>query len=260
MVFWAEFRSVNFRLFDDFKAPFPVHYICKKAQKLSQRRLKGLFLIILASQYSSFKVDLQAPLLGPKNFSKQTEKKPSSRRLGKTFFRRRKDAFVSAGTISFIKKDIIMQPTLIKFIILCLLSLVILFVRFLFYLAVLYLFSVFLVSNMNRFGSVFDVNVSYIVKEDFNDIRSFLISSYNSVHVYVYVNGENYLNHKHVYSFQSKTECDSNNFKLEVLFLETQSWIKDENIWMSYIGFNAQCYQTLQTFRGLWQYQDFNWT
>ena len=76
---------------------------------------------------------------------------------------------------------------------------------------------------MNRFGSVFDVNVSYIVKEDFNDIRSFLISSYNSVHVYVYVNGENYLNHKHVYSFQSKTECDSNNFKLEVLFLETQS-------------------------------------
>ena len=58
-----------------------------------------------------------------------------------------------------------------------------LFFRFLFYLIlplfyfvlpfilVLYLLSIFLASNMRGFGSVSDVNVSYIVNNDFNDCR-----------------------------------------------------------------------------------------
>ena len=41
---------------------------------------------------------------------------------------------------------------------------------------------------MRGFGSVFDVNVSYIVNNDFNGCREFLIFSNNSVHVDVKVN------------------------------------------------------------------------
>ena len=85
----------------------------------------------------------------------------------------------------------------IKFLILCTLRLIILFLRFLFYLAVLYLLSVFLTSNMSCIGSAFDVNVSCIVNDDFNNFRSFLIFSNNSVvNVDVHVNVDNYLNHK----------------------------------------------------------------
>ena len=85
----------------------------------------------------------------------------------------------------------------IKVLILCTLRLIILFLRFLFYLAVLYLLSVFLTSNMSCIGSAFDVNVSCIVNDDFNNFRSFLIFSNNSVvNVDVHVNVDNYLNHK----------------------------------------------------------------
>ena len=41
-------------------------------------------------------------------------------------------------------------------------------------------------SDMSRLSNVFDVNVSYIVNNDFNDFRSFLIFSDSSVHVDVY--------------------------------------------------------------------------
>ena len=47
---------------------------------------------------------------------------------------------------------------------------------------------------MSCIGSVFDVNVSCIVNDYFNDFRSFLIFSNNSVHVDVHVNVDNYLN------------------------------------------------------------------
>ena len=42
----------------------------------------------------------------------------------------------------------------------------------------------FLASNMSRFGIVFDVNVIYIVNNNFNDFRSFLILTFsnNSIH------------------------------------------------------------------------------
>ena len=65
----------------------------------------------------------------------------------------------------------------IKFLILCTLRLIILFLKFLFYLAVLYLLSVFLASNMSCIGSAFDVHVSCIVNDDFNEFRLFLIFS-----------------------------------------------------------------------------------
>ena len=72
----------------------------------------------------------------------------------------------------------------------------ILFLTFLFYLAVLYLLSVFLTSNMSCIGSAFDVNVSCILNDDFNDCRSFLIFSNNSVvNVDIHVNVDNYLNY-----------------------------------------------------------------
>ena len=107
-----------------------------------------------------------------------------------------------------------------KFLILCTLRLIILFLRFLFYLAVLYLLSVFLTSNMSCNGSAFDVNVSCIVNDDFNDFRSLLIFSNNSVvNVDVHVNVGNYLNRKFFdHHFQSKPESNSNNFKPEILF------------------------------------------
>ena len=63
----------------------------------------------------------------------------------------------------------------IELLILYTLRLIILFLKFLFYLAVLYLLSVFLTSNMSCIGSAYDVHVSCIVNNDFNDFRSFLI-------------------------------------------------------------------------------------
>ena len=75
----------------------------------------------------------------------------------------------------------------------------------------------FLASNMTRAGSAFDVNVRYIVNDDFNDFRSFLIFSNNSIHVDVLVNVSNCLNCKfYDHNFQSKPESKSNNFKLEI--------------------------------------------
>ena len=61
----------------------------------------------------------------------------------------------------------------IKFLILNALRLII-FLRFLFYLVVLYLLSVLLNSNMSFIGSAFDDNVSFIVDDDFNDFRTTL--------------------------------------------------------------------------------------
>ena len=72
---------------------------------------------------------------------------------------------------------------------------------------------------MSCIGSVFDVNVSYIVNDNFNHFKSFLIFSNNSVYVDVYVNGDNYLNRKFCgHKFQSKPESSINNVKLEILF------------------------------------------
>ena len=72
---------------------------------------------------------------------------------------------------------------------------------------------------MSCFGSVFDVNVSYIVNDNFNHFKSFLIFSNNSVYVDVHVNGDNYLNRKFCgHKFQSKLESNINNVKLEILF------------------------------------------
>ena len=107
----------------------------------------------------------------------------------------------------------------IKFLILCTLRLMILFLKFLFYLVVLYLVSVFL-TFLSCIGSAFDVHVSCIVNDDFNDFRSFLIFSNNSVvNVDVHVNVDNYVNRKFCdCNFQSKPESNSNNFKPEILF------------------------------------------
>ena len=108
------------------------------------------------------------------------------------------------------KKILSFSLHFIKFLILCTLRLIILFLTFLFYLAVLYLLSVFLASNMSFTGSVFNVNVSYIVNDDFNDFRSFLIFSNNSVHVDVHVNVDNYIRRKfYDHNFQSKPESNS---------------------------------------------------
>ena len=38
-------------------------------------------------------------------------------------------------------------------------------------------------------------------------------------------------------------------------FFETQSWVKDKNIWISYINFSVQCYEIFQPFRVLWRYK-----
>ena len=115
------------------------------------------------------------------------------------------------------KKIFSYRLSFIKFLILCTLRLIILFLRFLFCLTILYLLFVFLASNMTRAGSVFDVNVRYIVNDDFNEFRSFLIFSNNSIHVDVLVNVSNCLNCKfYDHNFQSKPESKSNNFKLEI--------------------------------------------
>ena len=77
----------------------------------------------------------------------------------------------------------------------------------------------FLTSNMSCVGSAFDLNVSFIVNDDFNDIRSFFIFSNNSVvNADVHVNVDNYLNRKfYEHNIQSKPESNSNNFKPEIL-------------------------------------------
>ena len=79
---------------------------------------------------------------------------------------------------------------------------------------------------MSCIGSAFDVNVSCIVNDDFNDLRSFLIfltiqlfSNNSVVNVDVHVNVDNYLNRKfYDHNFQSKPENNSNNFKPKILF------------------------------------------
>ena len=115
-----------------------------------------------------------------------------------------------------------MPSDFIKFLILCTLRFIILSPRFLFYLAVLYLLSVFLTSNMSCIGIVLDANASCIVSDDFNNFRSFLIFSNNSavnVYVHVNVNVDNYLNSKfYNHDFPSKPESNSKNFKPEILF------------------------------------------
>ena len=109
------------------------------------------------------------------------------------------------------KKILSCSLCFIKFLILCTLRSIILSLRFFFYLAVLYLLSVFLTSNM-----------SCIVSDDFNDFRSFIIFSNNPVaivDVHVNVNVVNYLNSKNYdHDFQSKRECNSKNVKPEILF------------------------------------------
>ena len=73
---------------------------------------------------------------------------------------------------------------------------------------------------MSCIGSAFDVNVSCIINDNFNDFRSFLIFSNNLVvNVDVHVNFDNYLNRKfYDHDFQSKPESKGNNFKPEILF------------------------------------------
>ena len=56
--------------------------------------------------------------------------------------------------------------------------------------------SVFLISNTSRVGTVFGINVSYIVNDDFSDFTSFLIVFNNPDHVEVQVNVNNYLDRK----------------------------------------------------------------
>ena len=79
------------------------------------------------------------------------------------------------------KKILLCSLRFIKFLILCTRRFIILSLRFLFYLAVLYLSSVFLTSNMSCIGNALDANASCTPSDDFNDIRSFLIFSNNSV-------------------------------------------------------------------------------
>ena len=72
---------------------------------------------------------------------------------------------------------------------------------------------------MSCIGSAFDVNVSCIVNDDFNDFGPFFFSNNSVVNVDVHVNVDNYLNHKfYDHNFQSKPESNSSNFKLEILF------------------------------------------
>ena len=92
------------------------------------------------------------------------------------------------------KKILSCSLRFIKFLILHNLRLIILSLRFLFYFAVLYLLSAFLTSNMSCIGIAFDVNPSCIVSDDFNEFRSFLIFSNNSVvNVDLHVNVDDYL-------------------------------------------------------------------
>ena len=78
----------------------------------------------------------------------------------------------------------------------------------------------FLTSDMSCIGTVFDANASCIVSDDFNDFRSFLIFSNNSVvNVDVHVSVDNCLNLKlYDHDFKSKPESNSKNFEPETLF------------------------------------------
>ena len=68
---------------------------------------------------------------------------------------------------------------------------------------------------MSCIGIVLDANASCIVSDHFNNFRSFLIFSNNSVHV----NVDNYLNSKfYDHNFRSQPESNSKNFKPEILF------------------------------------------
>ena len=96
----------------------------------------------------------------------------------------------------------------------CTLRLIILFLRFLFYLVVLHLLSVFLTSNMSFCGNVFDIIISSIVNNDFNYFRSLLIFSNNLVDVSA---GKNLNSKFYDHNFPSKAESNSNS-KLENLF------------------------------------------
>ena len=71
------------------------------------------------------------------------------------------------------KKILSCSLRFIKFLILCTLRMIISFLRFLSYLIVLYLLSVFLTSNRSCIGSVFDVNVSCIVNDNFTTLGHF---------------------------------------------------------------------------------------
>ena len=77
-------------------------------------------------------------------------------------------------------------------------------------------------SNMSCIGIALDAYASCIVSDNFNDFRSFLIFSNNSVvnvDVHVNVNVDDYLNSKfYDYDFQSKPESNSKNVKPQILF------------------------------------------
>ena len=119
------------------------------------------------------------------------------------------------------KKILSCSLCFIKFLILGALSFIILSLRFLFYLAVLYLLSVFLTSNMSCIGIALDANAGCIVCDEFSNFRSFLIFSNNSVvtvDVHVNVHVDNCLNRKfYNHDFQSKPESNSKNDKPEIL-------------------------------------------
>ena len=110
------------------------------------------------------------------------------------------------------KKILSCSLRFIKFIlILCTLRLIISFLRFLFYLAVLYLLLCFWILMW----------IVLVLSDNFNDFRSLLIFSNNSVvNVDVNVNVDKYLNCKfYDHDFQSKPESNSKNFNPEILFL-----------------------------------------
>ena len=77
-------------------------------------------------------------------------------------------------------------------------------------------------SNMSCIGIALDAYASCIVSDNFNDFRSFLIFSNNSVvnvDVHVNVNVDDYLNSKfYDHDFQSKPESNSKNVKPQILF------------------------------------------
>ena len=108
----------------------------------------------------------------------------------------------------------------IKFLILCTLRLIYLFLRLLFYSAVLYLLSVLLTSNLSCIVSAFYVNVTCLVNNDFNDLMSFLIFSNNAViNVDAHVKVDNYLDRKfYDHNFKPKPESNSNNLNRRSCF------------------------------------------
>ena len=75
---------------------------------------------------------------------------------------------------------------------------------------------------MSCIGNALDANASCVASDDFNDFRSFLIFSNNSVvniDVHVNVNVDNCLNSKfYDHDFQAKPESNSKSFKMKILF------------------------------------------